>query len=97
MPANESALMQQLELEGLAPSRWTNEPGAVYPAHDHPYGKVLVVVSGSIAFTLTDAQREVRLEPGDRLELAPNTLHSAVVGERGVVCLEAHRPPELAA
>jgi quercetin dioxygenase-like cupin family protein len=97
MSASEAAAMRQLEQEGLAPSRWSNEPGFVYAAHDHPYGKVLVVVSGSITFTLTDAQREVKLEPGDRLELAPHTRHSAVVGEHGVVCLEAHRAPEAAA
>ena len=91
--ASEADLKKQLEQEGLAPDRWSNEPGAVYPVHDHPYGKVLVVVTGAITFTLTDAQREVRLEAGDRLELAPNTRHGAVVGEHGVVCLEAHRPP----
>jgi hypothetical protein len=33
----------------------------------------------------------VTLNAGDRLELPAGTLHDAIVGPRGVVCLEAHR------
>jgi hypothetical protein len=31
------------------------------------------------------------LNPGDRLDLPAGTVHDAVVGPQGVVCLEAHR------
>ena len=47
----ESALAAQLRKEGLAPTRWSNGPHAVYAVHEHVYGKVLVVASGSITFT----------------------------------------------
>ena len=32
-----------------------------------------------------------RLSPGDRLDLPPGTLHSALVGQAGVACVEAAR------
>ena len=86
----ESALIGQLAKEGLVARRWSNGPHAVYAVHDHAYAKVLIVVSGSIEFALTDEQRRIRLGPGERLELPARTAHSAVVGPEGVVCLEAH-------
>jgi len=88
----EAALREQLMREGLQPTRWDNGPHAVYELHDHPYGKILVVVSGSITFTLTKGQRVVPMRQGDRLVLPPSTPHSAIVGPHGVVCLEAHIP-----
>jgi hypothetical protein len=30
------------------------------------------------------------MTPGDRLDLPAGVLHAALVGEQGVVCLEAH-------
>lgn len=86
----ESQLMGQLKQEGLHPARWSNDPGAVYDVHDHPYGKVLVVAAGQITFTLTATKRAIPMQPGDRLEIAAGTSHSAIVGPEGVVCLEAH-------
>ena len=81
--------MQQLLHEGLAPSRWSNDPDAVYALHEHPYRKVLVVVAGAVTFTIGLTQNVVMMRPGDRLELPPHTPHSAVVGPKGVVCFEA--------
>jgi quercetin dioxygenase-like cupin family protein len=79
--------------ERLTPERWENGPGAVYAVHEHPYAKVLVVQRGRITFTLPREDREVAMWPGDRLDLAARTPHSAVVGSEGVVCWEAHRRP----
>ena len=111
MSADELEWRERLVREGLRPARWANGPDAVYGEHAHPYGKVLVVVSGSITFTITDGpstrpagalpgppsnasgerqERVVTMRRGDRLELPPQTPHSAVVGADGVVCLEAH-------
>ena len=87
----ESRLIAQLAREGLAATRWSNGPHAVYGAHDHPYGKVLIVVSGGITFNIDDGKRIVVMKPGNRLDLPPRTPHSALVGPDGVVCLEAHR------
>ena len=90
MPSTESQLHDQLVSEGLRPTRWINDPQYVYGVHDHPYGKVLVVVSGSITFSIDGGKRVVPMRPGDRLTLDPRAPHSAVVGPDGVVCLEAH-------
>ena len=59
----ESALRAQLVREGLVPERWSNGPHAVYGVHDHPYGKVLVVASGSITFTIDGDKRVVHMIP----------------------------------
>ncbi len=133
MSADGHEWREQFVREGLRPTRWANGPDAVYGEHAHPYGKVLVVVSGSIAFTIKDGlstpppawlrqaepagslpgppsnalragaggmvpmqetgerhERVVTMKRGDRLELPPQTPHSAVVGAEGVVCVEAH-------
>ncbi len=92
---------------GASLSAWSNGPGAVYAAHDHPYRKRLLVTQGDITFVLepagrrpsTGAQdgvpsavegRRVPMRPGDVLDLPPQAIHSAVVGPRGVACVEAH-------
>jgi hypothetical protein len=53
---------------------------------------VIAVVEGSIRFGLPDEDRGMDLEEGDRLELPAGTRHDALVGPRGVTCLEAHLP-----
>lgn len=75
--------------EGLSPQTWSNQPGYMYGEHQHAYHKALVCVEGSITF-YTPAG-DVRLEPGDRLDLPPGTRHSATVGTSGVTCVEAAR------
>lgn len=89
-PSDEEPLAAQFAREGLRAVRWSNGPDAVYGTHDHPYRKVLVVVSGSITLTLGAEARNVTLKAGDRLEVPPRTPHSALVGPEGVICLEAH-------
>ena len=65
---------------------WSNGPGDVYAEHVHGYDKVLYCVSGSITFMLRD--REIRLGPGDRMDLPAGTPHGAVVGPDGCACIE---------
>ena len=89
-PPTEAALRRQLEAEGLRPYVWDNEPGEVYAAHTHPYHKVIIVLEGAILFGLPDEGRDVRLTPGDRLDLPAGIAHHATVGLDGVVCMEAH-------
>lgn len=100
MSAGETGLARRLEQEGLRAGAWSNGPGDRYGAHEHAYDKVLVCAKGSIRFGLPEAGRAVDLEVGDRLELPAGTRHDALVGPRGVTCLEAHLPagrlPELA-
>ena len=84
---------RRLRAEGLGPAPWSNGPGDRYGAHEHGYDKVIVVAAGSIAFGLPERGEVVDLETGDRLDLPAGTRHDAVVGPRGVTCLEAHLPP----
>lgn len=87
---SEATIRRILDAEGLQPYRWSNAPGDVYGTHTHPYHKVIYVVQGSITFGLPGEGRQITLNVGDRLELPAGTLHNAVVGPEGVVCLEAH-------
>lgn len=83
-------LRAQLADDGLVASSWSNGPGDRYPAHRHDYDKVLVAATGSITFDLPELDEQVDLHAGDRLDLPAGTLHGAIVGPRGVTCLEAH-------
>jgi mannose-6-phosphate isomerase-like protein (cupin superfamily) len=92
-PPNEEALESILRSDGLRPSWWTNGPGDRYGAHSHPYHKVLYCARGSIRFDLPDSGELFVLRPGDRLDVPPDTQHSALVGREGVTCVEAARSP----
>jgi len=80
----------RLEQEGLSPYRFEMVPGDVYGDHAHPEAEIRWVVSGRMRIHVN--QEEIILEPGDRLDLAANVVHSAdVVGEEVVVTLCASR------
>jgi quercetin dioxygenase-like cupin family protein len=82
-----NAVRRRLEQEGLRPYSWSNGPGDHYAPHSHLYRKVLYCIEGSIVFHVEG--ESVNLSPGDRLEIDPDTVHSADVGADGVVCMEA--------
>ena len=84
--AEPADLMARLREEASGCYSWSNGPGDRYSPHSHSYEKVLYCVAGSITFTLED--REIRLGPGDRMVLAPGTIHGAVVGDDGCTCIE---------
>lgn len=88
---DEKAIRKILAAEGLKPYRWSNSPGDVYGAHSHTFHKVIYVVKGSISFGLPDTGDRILLHTGDRLDLPAGVSHNALVGDEGVVCLEAHR------
>ncbi|HVB23277.1 MAG TPA: cupin domain-containing protein [Ktedonobacteraceae bacterium] len=87
----ESTLRKHMQQEGLSPYSWSNGPGETYVVHSHTYEKVLYCVRGSIRFVMPDSGDSVDLTPGDCLILPAHTPHSAVVGLRGVTCMEAAR------
>ena len=82
----QAQLMARLREEADGCHSWSNGPGDVYAAHAHSYEKVLYCVAGSITFKLAD--REIQLRPGDRMVLAPGTVHGAEVGPDGCTCIE---------
>ena len=87
-----ASIEARLLAEGLMASAWSNLPGERYEQHVHEYDKVVVVVEGSITFGLSGDGVGGVLGPGERIDLPANTPHDAVVGAKGVTCLEAHLP-----
>lgn len=90
-PPEPHAVEKRMRSEHLSYYRWSNGPGDVYGAHDHGYDKIIYVVTGSITFGLPDHDRKITMHAGDRLYLPAGTTHDALVGNGGVVCLEAHQ------
>jgi len=86
---DETEIRKLVADEGLHFYPWSNRPGDVYNVHTHSYHKVIYVLQGSITFGLPDKGDKAVLNAGDRLELPAGTPHDAVVGNQGVVCLEA--------
>jgi quercetin dioxygenase-like cupin family protein len=84
-------LMAKLKSEAGGCYSWSNGPGDRYAPHTHSYEKVLYCVDGSITFVLDSEGTSLELKPGDRMVLAPGTVHSAVVGSSGCTCIEGHR------
>lgn len=77
--------------EGLSPSWWSNGPHDRYAPHSHGYHKVLFCAAGSITFRIEPKGPAIEMRAGDRLDIAPGTSHSAIVGAEGVRCVEAPR------
>ncbi len=90
-PPTESTLMRLCAEEGLSPYQWSNGAHDVYSAHSHSYAKVIYVLRGSIIFGMPELGQQLTLKAGDRLDLPAGTIHDAVVGAQGVICLEAHK------
>jgi quercetin dioxygenase-like cupin family protein len=91
-PVDRASLEARLRAEGLEPYSWSNQPGDRYERHRHDYDKVIVATEGSVTFGLVGHGVGFVLGPGERLDLPASIEHDAVVGPRGVVCLEAHLP-----
>jgi quercetin dioxygenase-like cupin family protein len=60
---------------------WQDKPGTVYNEHSHQGKVVLFITEGSIDLTIDSSTRTLRT--GDRLDVPPQTPHSAVVGPSG--------------
>lgn len=85
-PLPEAEVAAFFTARGVRPTRWANEPGAVYEPHAHAYRKTLFCLGGGITFALPDGS--VTLRAGDRLIIPSGVRHSATVGPAGVICLE---------
>jgi quercetin dioxygenase-like cupin family protein len=86
-----AAASQRLRAAGVEPISWSNGPDDRYPAHEHPFTKLIVCAEGSITFLVGDEATPVDLGPGEGFELPPGTRHAAVVGPGGCTCVEGHR------
>ena len=88
-PGGAQAIRKRFEREGLQPNSWSSQPGYRFGLHSHSREKLLYCVHGAIRFVSQDGAHD--LAPGDRLEIAAGTDHSATVGPEGVECMEAFR------
>jgi quercetin dioxygenase-like cupin family protein len=89
-PPTAEEIERIFQREGLRPTWWSNGPGEKYALHDHPWDKLLFCLWGEIEFRLESGE-VLAVRPGDRLELAAGTPHSARAGAAGVRCAEAYR------
>ena len=85
---SEPALAVSLSEQGYETVRWSNDPGHQYPLHTHDFNKVILVIRGSITFSVPSIEEKYLLHAGDRLELPAGYAHSAEVGSQGVTCIE---------
>ena len=76
--------------QGMEPAAWSNLAGTRFDEHAHEYDKVIVVTEGSITFGMPGYGVGFILGPGERLDLPADVAHDALVGPKGVTCLEAH-------
>jgi quercetin dioxygenase-like cupin family protein len=78
--------LQKFEDENFASVyEWQDVPGTVYEEHVHQ-GKVsLFVTDGSITFDFLGDKREVKA--GERFDVPPGKLHSAIVGPQGWIAI----------
>ena len=91
-PVDRASIEARLRVEGLTASAWSNLRGERFEQHVHEFDKVVVVVEGSITFGLSGCGVGFVLGPGERLDLPAKIPHDALVGAKGVTCLEAHLP-----
>jgi quercetin dioxygenase-like cupin family protein len=87
---SEADVLQMIADKGFSGYRWANHPGDVYGAHSHAFPKIIFVIQGSITFGLPQEEIQISLKAGDRLDLSRGTVHDAIVGAQGVICLEIH-------
>lgn len=83
--------MTKLRSEASDCYSWSNGPGDRYAPHRHGYEKVLYCVDGSITFVLEPDGKKLELQAGERMVLPAGTVHSAVVGKGGCICIEGRR------
>ncbi len=76
-----------LRSAGLAPYPWSAGASARFSPHSHSATKRLYVVAGSIDFDGLD------VGAGEGILIPAGTVHSALVGDSGVSCIEAFGGP----
>jgi AraC-like ligand binding domain len=71
----------RLRQDGWDPVLISDEAGYVYPPHSHAATKLLAITDGSIDVTVAGTTYQCRT--GDRIVIAGNMEHSAIVGPDG--------------
>lgn len=76
----EEAVMATLPVTGSVEVQ-RDTPHREHPTHTHPVDETLLIIDGTITFTIGEQSWEC--DSGDRLLLPKGTLHSSVAGEQG--------------
>ena len=85
--------IQQLEKEGFASVyEWQDEPGTVYPEHEHEGKNTMMLTDGSAVAVV--AGEEKVLSAGDRLDVPAGVKHSVTVGSDGWIVIVGEEIPE---
>jgi quercetin dioxygenase-like cupin family protein len=76
------ALKRKLTEEGFPyVYEWHDEAGTVYPPHAHKDKVSMYILGGGLTFRFDD--EEVTLKEGDRFDVPPGKVHTAIVSENG--------------
>jgi quercetin dioxygenase-like cupin family protein len=88
---NEDEFRAALAADGYQPVKWSSEPYQAYVPHAHIYPELLWLLAGNLVVVLPEPRRMLELQPGDRVELPPGTVHAVLAGSDGAVYLAATR------
>lgn len=77
----EEEVEQRVKSEGFTPIKFNDPPSYTYFEHTHAETKVLAFLEGEMIVKVGD--ETFKCKAGDKLVIAPNTPHSAVVGSNG--------------
>jgi len=77
----EEEIEQRIKSEGFTPIKFNDPPGYTYFEHTHAEVKLLAFLTGSMEVKVGD--QNFQCKAGDKLVIAANTPHSAVVSSNG--------------
>jgi quercetin dioxygenase-like cupin family protein len=80
-PISEAKIVKNMKKEGFDSIFISDNPGFVYKKHQHSETKLLVCLEGSMIVEVDN--KKYNFEPGDKSIIPGNTLHSAIVGDKG--------------
>lgn len=86
---DEQDMMQDAAREGFHPIKIINNPGDVYPLHQHSETKLLLFLQGSMDVEV--GNQRFPCSAGDKLIIPGNTPHKAVVSSEGCMFLWAEK------
>lgn len=84
-----SNITRLMKKESLRPYMWENKPNYRYGIRSHGFDKVMFVLEGTLEITLPDTNRQLTLRSGDRIDVPAGIRYGAIVGIKGVKCIEA--------
>ena len=79
--ASRGKIIEEMIHEGFKPKLINDKANYIYKIHKHPETKLIVCLEGSMKVKVLN--KEYIFEPGDKLKIPGNTLHSGIVGDSG--------------